>query len=129
MSDTRSRSRQVLVCDDEPAMARLVAEALRIAGIEAKTETDPLRAEQRALAEPIDLLIIDYMMPGMDGLTLLRRLRAAEGRTRAMPVIVLTAKRLELEERAALERLRGRVVEKPFRIDELAERVRASLEP
>lgn len=121
--------KRLLICDDEPAVARLIARMLTAQGFEAHAETDPSRAALRLAAEAFHLVIVDLMMPGLDGIALLDRLRRVPGPSREAPAIVLTAKRLESEDRATLDRLRAKVVVKPFQVDELIDQVRASVTP
>ena len=118
--------KRVLVCDDEPQMTRLIAEVLKFRGYEVHTENDPARVEGVALVGRFDLIVLDLMMPGLDGLELLTGLRKREGYVKHVPVIVLTAKRLSPEDRTALQRAKATVLEKPFRIDDFVERVRAT---
>lgn len=122
-------AKRVLVCDDEPAMTRLIAEVLMSRGFEVRVENDPARVEPLLLVGRFDVLILDYMMPDLDGLELLERLRGRDAPASDVPAIVMTAKRLDAEERAALARARATVIPKPFRIDELVDRVRAAAGP
>jgi two-component system phosphate regulon response regulator PhoB len=116
----------VLVVEDEPAIQDLLAYNLERAGYRvARAES----AEQalRALAESLpDLVVLDWMLPGMSGFDLARRLRAQE-RTRALPVIVLTARAEERDKLAALEAGADDYVTKPFSPRELAARIKAVL--
>lgn len=83
---------QVLVVDDDDAIREVAQIALEIVGgLQIRTAGSGARALEMALAEPPDAVLLDVMMPGMDGPTLLTHLRS-DARTRQIPVILLTAK-------------------------------------
>ena len=86
---------RILVIEDEARLARLIARVLGEEGYAVETERDGRSALRRALAEPFDLLIVDWMLPGLDGVQIVNRLRAAEMR---VPVVMLTA-RSQIEDR------------------------------
>src|SRR5688572_4245944 len=86
-----SAAGSVLVVDDEERARKLVAVALRRAGYEVTLASDGTEALERVGEATPDLILSDVMMPGVDGLELLRRLRA-EPSTRSIPVILLTGK-------------------------------------
>jgi CheY-like chemotaxis protein len=91
----------VLVVDDDPAVRRLVFETLHGNGIDLREAADGESALAEIAAERPDLLILDLMMPGMDGFHVLERLQASpEGKL--LPVVVLTAHRLSAAEREQL---------------------------
>ena len=80
---------RILIVDDEPANVHVLADALR--GLyDVRFATDATRALELAQAQPIDLVLLDVVMPGMDGFELLRRLKD-EPRTQHVPVIFVTA--------------------------------------
>ena len=80
---------RILIVDDEPANVHVLADCLR--GLyDVRFATDAARALELAQAQPIDLVLLDVVMPGMDGFELLRRLKA-EPRTQHVPVIFVTA--------------------------------------
>jgi diguanylate cyclase (GGDEF)-like protein len=80
---------RILIVDDEPANVHVLADALR--GLyDLRFATDAVRALEVAQAQPVDLVLLDVVMPGMDGFELLRRLKA-EPRTQHVPVIFVTA--------------------------------------
>jgi CheY-like chemotaxis protein len=81
---------RVLVVDDEPAIRALCSVNLRRAGLEVLEAEDGIRGLERALAERPDLVVLDVMMPGLDGFQLAARLRRDE-RTRRIPLVFLTA--------------------------------------
>ncbi|MGZ4202677.1 MAG: response regulator transcription factor [Thermoleophilaceae bacterium] len=115
---------RVLVIEDEPAIADFVQRGLEAQGYEVSAVGDGIEGERRALAEPVDLVVLDRMLPGRDGLSVLERVRQKKP---ALPVIVLSA-RAEVEDRVAgLDAGATDYLVKPFSFDELAARVRAHL--
>jgi two-component system copper resistance phosphate regulon response regulator CusR len=115
---------RVLVIEDEPAIADFVQRGLEAEGYQVTTVGDGIEGERRALAEPVDLVVLDRMLPGRDGMSVLARLRREKP---ALPVIVLSA-RAEIEDRVAgLDAGATDYLVKPFSFDELAARVRAHL--
>jgi two-component system response regulator ResD len=118
----------VLVVDDEPTITEVVSRYLERAGYETRIAGDGPTALQQAGAERPDLVVLDLMLPGMDGLEVLRRLRQpAAGGDRGISVILLTAKG-ELTDRVIGLRLGADdYVVKPFSPAELVARVDAVL--
>jgi CheY-like chemotaxis protein len=78
MAPVKSNGCRVLVVDDDPAVLSTYRRMLRRAGFEAVTEADPLKVLENGHADGIDLLLLDYRMPGLDGLSLLAELRRRE---------------------------------------------------
>jgi two-component system phosphate regulon response regulator PhoB len=116
----------VLVVEDEPAIQELIAYTLRQAGhqpMRADTAEDAMRLVQNALP---DLVLLDWMLPGVSGMELARRLRA-DKRTRTIPIIMLTARADEQEKIAGLEAGADDYITKPFSPRELNARVKAVL--
>jgi DNA-binding response OmpR family regulator len=113
----------ILVVDDEPSINEVVSLYLRRAGYTVRVASDGRAALQELLRELPDLVILDVMLPEVDGLEITRRLRA-EGDT---PVIMLTARREESDRIAGLEMGADDYVVKPFSPQELVSRVRAVL--
>jgi DNA-binding response OmpR family regulator len=117
--------RSVLVVDDEPTIAEVVARYLERAGYDATTAGDGLEALQLASQHEPDLVVLDLMLPQLDGLEVLERLHAdAERRT---PVIVLTAKGEHDDKLTGLRRGADDYIVKPFSPSELVARVDAVL--
>lgn len=114
---------RVLVVDDEPHIVELVRYNLRQEGYEVLVASDGPTALSRARVERPDLIILDLMLPGLDGLEVCRRLRHEA----ATPIIMLTAKGGELERVVGLESGADDYVTKPFSPRELVARVRAVL--
>jgi signal transduction histidine kinase len=117
---------RALVVDDDIASGRVVSKYLQRAGHEVVTKTDSTAGLQEALAHPPDLVLLDVMMPVMDGFGILRALRAAEA-TRDLPVIFLSA-RGDLRDRVAgLDEGAVDYLVKPVMPEDLLARVRAAL--
>jgi two-component system phosphate regulon response regulator PhoB len=119
-------SARILVVEDEPAIQELIAYNLELAGhqvVRADTSEDAMSALNRELP---DLIVLDWMLPGMSGLDLARRLRA-EARTRSLPIIMLTARAEEQDKLNGLENGADDYLTKPFSPRELNARVKAVL--
>jgi two-component system response regulator ResD len=115
----------VLVVDDEPTIAEVVARYLERAGYETRTAADGPSAVAAALAKRPDLIVLDIMLPGFDGLEVMRRLHEdLEGR---VAVVLLTAKGEEGDRVVGLQRGADDYVVKPFSPAELVARVDAVL--
>jgi DNA-binding response OmpR family regulator len=115
----------VLVVDDEPTIAEVVARYLERAGYRARIAPDGLRAIEAAAQQRPDLVVLDLMLPGIDGLEVMRRMREHDrGRT---PVILLTAKGEESDRVIGLRLGADDYVVKPFSPAELVARVDAVL--
>jgi two-component system, OmpR family, phosphate regulon response regulator PhoB len=113
-----------LIVEDEPAIRDMVAFALRKAGMEPAHAADA-RAAQGMIAERVpDLILLDWMLPGMSGLDLARRLRK-EDLTRDVPIIMLTARGEEADRVGGLEAGVDDYVVKPFSPRELIARINA----
>ncbi len=115
-------TRKVLVVEDNPDIAKLVSLHLKDLGCEVVLAADGLRGLEEARARRYDLIILDLMLPGMDGLELCRRLR---GETDYTPILMLTAKSSEVDRVVGLEIGADDYLTKPFSISELLARVKA----
>ncbi|MGP4023159.1 response regulator [Actinomadura sp. 3N407] len=118
-----SHAGRVLVVDDDPTVAEVVARYLARDGHEVVCVADGLAALRKALDHPPDLVVLDLMLPGMDGLEVCRRLR----RTSTVPIVMLTALGTETDRLVGLETGADDYVTKPFSPRELALRVRSVL--
>ena len=118
---------RVLVVDDDLTIAEVVGDYLRDAGLETRHAADGQSALSLAREWPPDLVVLDLMLPGIDGLEVCRRLRAAQGSQRALPVIMLTALGEEADRVRGLETGADDYVTKPFSPRELSLRVQAVL--
>jgi phosphate regulon transcriptional regulator PhoB len=116
----------VLTIDDEKDLIELVRYNLEKEGFRVRGALDGESGLAMALQERPDIVLVDLMLPGMDGLEVCRRLRA-DGRTAAIPLIMLTAKAGESDRIVGLELGADDYVTKPFSPRELAARVRALL--
>ncbi len=116
----------ILVVEDEPAIQSLLEVNLRRAGFEVRQALDAGSAV-KAINEALpDLLLLDWMLPGMSGIDLARRLRN-DPRTRALPIIMLTARAEERDKIEGLEVGADDYITKPFSPREMIARVRALL--
>jgi len=115
---------QILVVEDNKDMADLVAMHLRDMGAEVTVCTHGDDGLNKALAGKFDLIILDIMLPGTDGLQICKQLRAQSNYT---PVLMLTAKSTELDRVLGLEIGADDYLTKPFSIRELIARVKAIL--
>jgi len=113
----------VLIVDDDREIRQMVADYLRRNGLRASEAADG--REMRAVLDTnaIDLIVMDVMMPGEDGLTLTRNLRA--GKHRAIPVVMLTAREDQTDRIIGLEMGADDYVTKPFAARELLARIKA----
>jgi len=115
---------KVLLVEDEPGIVDFVRRGLEGEGFAVEAETDGLAGERRALRENVDIVVLDLMLPGKDGMEILTTLRASKPE---LPVIVLTAKG-EVEDRVAgLDAGAVDYLVKPFSVAELSARIRAQL--
>jgi DNA-binding NtrC family response regulator len=117
---------RILVVDDTPNNVALLADMLTARGYRVETAANGAEALAQAAAEPPDLVLLDVMMPGLDGFEVSERLRA-EGTTRDIPVIFLTALDGTLDKVRAFSAGAVDYVTKPFRSEELLARVRTHL--
>jgi DNA-binding response OmpR family regulator len=115
-------ARSVLVIEDDRDIAQLVKIHLTEMNCAVKVVHDGIVGLAEAESKPFDLIILDLMLPGMDGLEVCRRLRA---RTNYTPLLMLTSKSSELDRVLGLEMGADDYLTKPFSILELTARVRA----
>ncbi len=116
-------SATVLVVEDEPALASALSYNLRKNGFAVMSESDGVAGLQAARRDRPDMVILDVMMPKMDGLEVCRRLRAESD----VPILMLTAKSEEMDKVVGLELGADDYLTKPFSMRELMARVRALL--
>ncbi len=119
-------AKRILVVDDEPAVRRLVTEALTAAGYEVQAAADGDEAVRLASLALPDLVLLDVMMPAIDGFTVAERLRSRPVELKA-PVIFLTARREIGDKLLGFEKGAVDYITKPFHIQELLARVRVHL--
>jgi two-component system, OmpR family, phosphate regulon response regulator PhoB len=116
----------VLVVEDEAAIAELVAINLRHAGFVVHLVTDAEAAQTQIDRELPDLVLLDWMLPGISGLQLAKRWRG-QTRTRELPIIMLTARAAESDKIGGLDAGADDYLTKPFSTNELLARIRAVL--
>src|SRR5205085_11547115 len=119
-------ARKILLVDDEPVLVETIAYNLEQAGYQVTTAADGASALEAARRETPDLVILDIMLPEMDGLEVCRQLRR-ENNTTTTPIMMLTAKGDEIDKVVGLEVGADDYVTKPFGRRELLARVRALL--
>jgi DNA-binding response OmpR family regulator len=118
--------RRILVVDDEAILVETIAYNLEQAGYQVTTAADGTSALQATQRETPDLVILDLMLPGMDGIEVCRQLRR-ERNTATTPIVMLTAKGDEIDKVVGLEVGADDYITKPFGRRELLARVRALL--
>jgi two-component system, OmpR family, response regulator MprA len=115
---------RILVVDDEPAVREAVDRALRLEGYDTQLAADGAEALEALADRAPDALVLDLLMPHVDGLEVCRRLRAAGDRT---PVLVLTARDAVPDRVRGLDAGADDYLVKPFALEELLARLRALL--
>jgi len=118
-----ANSATILLVDDEEAVQKLLTYPLERDGYRVLQARDGLEALERFQREPVDLVVLDLMLPKADGLEVCKRLRA----TSSVPIIMLTARDDELDKVVGLELGADDYITKPFSIREFRSRVRALL--
>jgi two-component system KDP operon response regulator KdpE len=113
----------ILVVDDESEILRAVQSGLRAQGYEVRAASNGEEGLRLATLSMPDLVILDLMMPGMDGLEVCRRLRAWSD----VPILVLSARTSERQKVTVLDEGADDYLTKPFGMDELTARIRAAL--
>jgi two-component system, OmpR family, response regulator len=113
---------RILLAEDEPAIAANIAAAFERAGYATEIAADGEAAWFRGDTEEFDLIVLDLGLPRIDGLTVLKRWRAAD---RQMPVLILTARGAWPERVEGIDAGADDYLPKPFQIEELLARVRA----
>ncbi len=116
--------KRVLVVEDQRDIADLIALHLRDLGLEVEVANDGIAGENLALKDVFDALVLDIMLPGKNGLDILRTLRQTGHET---PVLMLTARATELDRVLGLELGADDYLTKPFSVPELQARVKALL--
>ena len=119
----RRMMQRILVVDDDPGLRELLDGYLRDSGFEVQTVPDGEAMGAELTRTPFDLIVLDLMLPGEDGLTLCRRLRARS----TVPILMLTARGDEFERVLGLEMGADDYLAKPFSPRELLARIRSIL--
>lgn len=115
---------RVLVVEDEPAIRELISLHLKLEGYGVVPSGDGSEALRLARAEPFDLIVLDIMLPGLDGVSVLGAIRR-ESANQDTPILMLTARREEADKVLGLETGADDYLTKPFGIREFVARVRA----
>ncbi len=115
---------RALVVEDDPAIRELLRLHLGLAGYEVEETGDGRHALERARAQPYDLLVLDVMLPGLDGVSLCRAVRA-DGPNVDTPTLMLTARDTESDKVVGLESGADDYLTKPFGVRELVARIGA----
>ncbi|MDO8975625.1 response regulator [Reyranella sp.] len=113
----------VLLVEDDAEISRMLVEVLAENGFTALSVASAAEMEASMAATPVDLVVLDIMLPGEDGLSICRRLRAAS----TIPIIMLTARGADVDRIVGLEIGADDYVTKPFNSRELVARIRALL--
>jgi CheY-like chemotaxis protein len=117
---------RVLIVDDNPTNLKLVSDVLETEGFVITRAGDAEQAQSVLQGEPPDLILMDIALPGMDGLTLTRVLKA-DARLKHIPVVALTAFAMKGDDQKALAVGCAGYITKPIRTRELAQQVRGFL--
>lgn len=116
-------SPQILIIEDDPSIGKLLRRALILEGYETELATDGYEGLRAFSENEPDLVILDLMLPGIDGIEVCKRLRDES----AVPILMLTARDMVEDRVLGLDSGADDYVTKPFDIDELLARVRAQL--
>ena len=117
---------RILIVEDEEKLARFVELELQHEGYETEKVMNGRDALDTALSSHFDLILLDIMLPGLNGLEVLRRLNREEGEE-APPVILLTARDAVMDKVSGLDAGASDYITKPFAIEELLARIRVAL--
>ncbi len=117
---------QILIIDDEQDILDLLSYNLKKEGFSILTAKDGISAKEAARKTTPDLIMLDLMLPGIDGLELCRFLKK-DSKTASIPIIMLTAKGQEMDKVTGLDMGADDYVTKPFSVKEIAARVKALL--
>lgn len=125
-STSKDAPARILIVEDEPDLRSLLDRSLEEAGYRVLLAEDGIEALEKATTEPLDLILLDLMIPHVDGMEVCRRLKR-DARTARVPVIMLTARQEPADRIAGLEFGADDYVTKPFNLRELVLRVAAVL--
>jgi two-component system response regulator MtrA len=114
---------RILIVEDDPSIREVTAIGLAAAGFAVTTTSDGVEGLERFRGDPFDLVLLDVMLPRLDGYEVCRQIR----RTSTVPVVMLTARADTMDVVVGLEAGADDYVRKPFEVPELIARVRAAL--
>ncbi len=123
----KTKTARILLVDDEPDMTRIMGKSLEISGYEVIIANDGIECVSKAQCEQPDVILLDNVMPNMDGLTALEKLRSSK-RTEDIPVIIVTALADEDSIAKALNGGADSYVVKPFDYEMLLVRITMVME-
>lgn len=121
------RATRILVVEDDPSIRMGLEDTLTAKGYEVDAVARGADGAERALSGRYDLVVLDVMLPDLDGFEVCRRIRASHGAARRLPVIMLSARGAELDRVRGLELGADDYVTKPFSLMELLARVASVL--
>lgn len=119
---------RILLVDDEPSIVKMVGKRLEVEGFEVLLAMDGQMGLTMAQTEKPDLIILDLMLPTLNGYEVCTMLKQ-DTRHQQIPIVIFTAKTQEKDEKMALECGANGFVRKPFRAQELIEKVQTLLAP
>jgi DNA-binding response OmpR family regulator len=122
-TEVAETSARILLVDDEQSIQTLLSYPLRKEGYQVVQAADGREALERFSEQPFDLVVLDVMLPKLDGFEVCRRLRSKS----AVPIIMLTARSEEIDKVVGLELGADDYITKPFSVREFASRVKAAL--
>src|SRR4051794_14420933 len=120
---SRDVDTRILLVEDDPSIREVTAIGLGAAGFAVTTSADGVEGLERFRSEPFDLVLLDVMLPRLDGYEVCRQIR----RTSTVPVVMLTARADTMDVVVGLEAGADDYVRKPFEVPELIARIRAAL--
>jgi len=120
--ETCGRHAHVIVVDDEPSIREICADVLSSEGYQVSTAKNGREAVEIVAQEPVDLVLMDIMMPVMDGLAACKAIKADE-RTRHVPVVIMSAAHNLRERVGEVQYIAAAIVPKPFDFDQLLDTV------
>ena len=121
-----SEKTRILLVDDEPSIVKMVGKRLEVEGFEVLIAVDGQEGLNKARAESPDLIVLDLMLPQLNGYEVCTMLKQ-DTRYRHIPIVLFTAKAQEKDEKLGLECGANAYVRKPFRAQELMEKIRSLL--
>lgn len=113
----------ILIIEDEQSIAELMRDYLEVNGFESDIAATGDEGLEKALSNPYDLILLDLMLPGMDGLELCKAIRAELD----IPILMVTARKEDIDKIRGFDRGADDYIEKPFNPNELVARVKAHI--